>query len=656
MTSVQTSYPTITKHQRWRVVEVLPLLLILALAAWLRLGNPEIVEFKRDEANLARLALDFAHGREFPLLGIGSSVGLRNAPFSVYVVTPPFLLTSDPIFATQYIGALNVLAVGLLYGLARRYYGVTAGLIAAVCLAISPWAVIFSRKLWAQNALMPFIILTVGSGIAAFLSERERTRRLAQLLHLPLLSITIQIHFAAIALLPLSLYLLWHERQRLTRFFLISLFLAGLSVVPYAIGTLRALQSGTWASAQLEASATGALVSPQTFEYALIVLSGADLHSLAGDQMFQRWLEGIPPWAYGVLYLFGALCLLSGMWRLFIGIRAKHPLDIALGVWLIAPLALFSVRWVTPQLHYLIPLMPAAFLALSATLHDLIKRTRLAIALIVTLIGVGSLQIALFTSLLSFLGQVATPNGFGTPLGRYMPIRAQLLSQRPNDLLIRLDGQFVGIDDEATIWDALLYNLPSRRFVPPDLDVFPAQEALMLTMDCSEPEGTRYLMRPLADGTPERCFRLSTRRATDLETAQYVNLTQTARLSIGGGLEAFAWEGAQRCLHLIWRLPAPDTTPFGDQFHVALSLYAADDMRLAQADAPFWLGRFWRPEDRVLSHHCLPELFTEPAYAQIGLYTYRQSAEGLHFFNLSWLGAESEVPFYRLALKTLNEE
>jgi hypothetical protein len=111
--------------------------------------------------------MDFARGRTFPLLGIGSSVGLRNAPFSVYVVTPPFLLSSDPILATQYIGALNVLAVGLLYGLARRYYGATAALIAALCLAASPWAVIFSRKLWAQNALMP----------VRRLDRRQRARR-----------------------------------------------------------------------------------------------------------------------------------------------------------------------------------------------------------------------------------------------------------------------------------------------------------------------------------------------------------------------------------------------------------------------------------------------------------------------------------------------
>lgn len=649
----------ITRQQIQRSAEIGAVLLILSLAAWLRLAQPNVVEFKRDEANLARLALDFAHGKAVPLLGIGSSVGLRNAPFSVYVVTPPFLLSSDPTLATQYIGALNVLAIGLLYGLARHYYGKLAALIAALCLAASPWAVIFSRKLWAQNALMPFIILTVGSALAAFLPD-GRKARLAQLLHLPLLSITVQIHFAALALAPLSLYLIWQARKRLSRYFWLSLALTALTAVPYALGALEAMRSGTWASVQLsgEPSATdNALLSAQTLEYALIVLSGADLHSLAGAQMFQRWLETLPAWTYSILYVFGAICLICGVYRLVSGVRHGRALEVALGVWMLAPLAIFSVRWITPQLHYLIPMMPAAFLALGAALSDVMKRVRVAGVVIVPIVGIALLQAALIMHLLDFLSRVATPDGFGTPLGMYMPIRAEILRRQPADLLIRVDGQFVGIDDEATIWDALLYELPSRRFVPRDLDVFPAQDALVLSMDCSaSASGEQYIMRPLPDGTPERCFTLSARRAADLDRTLYTALADQARLRIGGGLEAFSWDAQQRCLHLVWHLSAPADTPFGDQFHVALSLYAAEQTRLVQADGQFWLGRFWRAEDRVVSRHCLPELSAEPVYAQIGLYTYRQSADGLQFFNLQWLENGSEVPFYKLALHSAQTE
>ncbi len=656
--------PNVTTLQTrwWRFAEIAAFLVILSVAAGLRFGLPEVIEFKRDEANLARLALDFVQGRAFPLLGIGSSVGLRNAPFSVYVVTPPFLLSSDPALATYYIGALNVLAVALLYGLARRHYGVLAALTAALCLAANPWAVMFSRKLWAQNALMPFIILTVGSGLAAFLPDQRRAR-LAQLLHLPLLSLTVQIHFAALALVPLSLYLIWQGRQRLTRYFIGSLLLAALTVIPYAIGTLDSLQRGAWASAQLggeSSAAEGGLLSTQTLSYAVLMLSGTDLHAFAGAETFERWLDTLPVGTYSALTAFlGIPLLILTVWRLVVGLRGKQPLDIVVGLWLLLPLAIFSVRWVTPQLHYLIPILPAAFLALGAALRDVLENALYPRRLVLFFIGVGlfliALQAALVIHLLSFLGQVATPGGFGTPLGMYAPIRAELLAQQPADVLIRADGQFVGIDDEATVWDTLLYDLPNRRFLPPDLEVYPAQDAALLVLGCPQSDaavrGTLYTMRPLTDGTPERCVQLSTRTPTDFDARRYQTVTASPTLDIGGGLEAFDWDETAGCLHLVWRLPEPATTPFGDQFHVALSLYAADGSRIIQADGQFWLGRFWRANDRAVSRHCLPELPAQPDHAQIGLYTYQQGAEGFQFFNVLWQASES--PFLKLPLTGL---
>src|SRR5688500_1177388 len=93
-----------------RRFEIIALLCILLLAAFLRLSSPGVVEFKRDEANLSYLALDFARGRSLPLLGISSSVGVPNSPLSVYIFSIPYLITSDPIVATQFVGLLNVVA------------------------------------------------------------------------------------------------------------------------------------------------------------------------------------------------------------------------------------------------------------------------------------------------------------------------------------------------------------------------------------------------------------------------------------------------------------------------------------------------------------------------------------------------------------------
>src|SRR5258708_932514 len=188
-----------------RLAEWIALAAILILAAILRLGAPGVVEFKTDEANLSERALDLVRGRDLPLLGIDSSVGVPNSPVSIYILAIPFAISSNPLVATQFIGLLNVIAVGLLYGLARRYYGPLTAIVAGLLFAISPWAVIYSRKIWAQDMLPVFILLTLGTGLLGFIEGK----RWVQLLHLPLLAITGQIHYGTFVLLPISLYLIY---------------------------------------------------------------------------------------------------------------------------------------------------------------------------------------------------------------------------------------------------------------------------------------------------------------------------------------------------------------------------------------------------------------------------------------------------------------
>src|SRR5258708_31321204 len=168
-----------------RLAEWIALAAILILAAILRLGAPGVVEFKTDEANLSERALDLVRGRDVPLLGIDSSVGVPNSPVSIYILTIPFAISSNPLVVTQFIGLLNVIAVGLLCAIARRYYGPLAAIVAGLLFAISPWAVIYSRKIWAQDMLPVFILLTLGPGLLGFVEGKRR----AHLFHLPLLPI-----------------------------------------------------------------------------------------------------------------------------------------------------------------------------------------------------------------------------------------------------------------------------------------------------------------------------------------------------------------------------------------------------------------------------------------------------------------------------------
>ena len=114
------------------------------------------------------------------------------------------MFSDSPIPATLFVGVLNVIAVGLTWGLARRYYGPVAAITAGILYAASPWAVIYSRKIWAQDLLPPFVVATVFTGLLGY-GEGKRWARWA---HWPLLAITVQIHYGAFTLIPLSLLML----------------------------------------------------------------------------------------------------------------------------------------------------------------------------------------------------------------------------------------------------------------------------------------------------------------------------------------------------------------------------------------------------------------------------------------------------------------
>ena len=105
---------------RYIRIETLTVIFVLVLAAVLRLGYAGVNPFASDEARLSVLALEM--GREGHLIrtGIPNSAGSRNLPASVYAFVLPYILSTDPLVATQYVGVLNVLAVFGIWWITRR--------------------------------------------------------------------------------------------------------------------------------------------------------------------------------------------------------------------------------------------------------------------------------------------------------------------------------------------------------------------------------------------------------------------------------------------------------------------------------------------------------------------------------------------------------
>ena len=218
------------------------LLLIIVLAAALRLGRGDIVEYFHDDAMLATLALELADGLRFPLTGILSSTGIPNSPVSVYFLALPFALSSDPAVVIRFVMLWNTLGVTLLWLLARWQCGWRVALFAGVAYAVNPWAVLFSRKIWAQELHTPFIILGLLLLLKGFWARSNdgrlsRSAFIGQSLGIPILLFGLQFHFAALPLALVVPLALWQGRRRLkTRVLIVAFVLSAAVCAPYALG------------------------------------------------------------------------------------------------------------------------------------------------------------------------------------------------------------------------------------------------------------------------------------------------------------------------------------------------------------------------------------------------------------------------------------
>jgi hypothetical protein len=119
------------------------------------LGN---TEFKADEALTFFTIFEFVKNHQFPIVGIQSSTGFHNFPFAIYVLSIPSFIILDPQFLTFCIALLNVIAVPFFYLIVRKFYSNYVAVVSSLLLALSPWSILFSRKIWAQDLLIPFIL------------------------------------------------------------------------------------------------------------------------------------------------------------------------------------------------------------------------------------------------------------------------------------------------------------------------------------------------------------------------------------------------------------------------------------------------------------------------------------------------------------------
>ena len=606
----------------------LALLAIVFLAAVLRMGWPGLTEFKADEARMVSLALDMIEGRRLATRGMVSSVGVPNTPISVWLYALPLMVWRHVYSATLFTGLLNTLAVLGCAWFVRRYWGNAAALTATLMYAASPWAIFYSRKIWAQN-LLPALVMAWAISAALALIER-RPRFIVG--HLLSLALVVQVHFSGLALLPATTILLLIFRQRVNwRLALLGAALAALTVLPYAYDLLC---TGLAPSTFLQAlGGSPSRVDLASLRDTWLLTLGREIHSLAGAEAFRDYLATVPDISlvhglWGVLIVAGLAWLARQAWRDRRDPTAQAGLLVL--IWALAP-PLFFLWHSTPVYpHYFITVYPAPYIAAGVAFALLVRRVRWAGW--AALLANCAAQVWVWVALLAFVGTRATPGAFGTPLA--IQLQAADAARRLVDegsaaeVLIAGPGSLGQGDAFALVNTVLLRSVPSRVVNANRSALFPATpSAVLLSQPAAEAAelylgaATRMVRVPLRAGEGALQVLLVPRGAAPVAESEFdppYRLANGVQL-LGYDAPILRDDGAAQW-QIYWRVGSPSAA----DYHFFNHLLDGQGNRISQADAAAFPAQQWQPGDTVISRFVLPWLdgAAGPLTMRTGMYTY----------------------------------
>lgn len=432
-----------SKRTQW-----IGLALIVAVGAWLRFSHFDLLEFQGDEAYAAHLALTAVKTGKLPLAGLMSSVGVTNPPLFPYLLIPMFAISANPAFVSGCIALLGLAAVVITWHVGRKYYGPMAGLVAGLFFAVSPWAVIYSRKIWAQDFVPFFATATMWAVHALVLGKKPKA--VFWCLLLPLC--VVQIHFSGVALTAaVVLIIAWLRPKIDWRFAAGGVVVAVILMGPYlwlqqqtgwadfkqALNTVGGGQQWEKLNGMTTHPVTGyRLPSKQNISYGLAIMNSGrveDVLGIAGGSEFDKagvWRAKHAYFNGGLwdgLLLLQRLAFAAGLvWLGIEAVKAKFKsAPVILIAWLVLPVVVFYLGGLWTYLTYFAILYPAHFLVCGEAGRRLKPAATYAIA---TVFAVAN--IAFLLEYYRFVDASGGAQGtFGTALG-HKQAAAQYLAQQ----------------------------------------------------------------------------------------------------------------------------------------------------------------------------------------------------------------------------------
>lgn len=206
------------------------IIFLFAVSAIFRMFFLDLIEFKQEEAfTVYELEKFYSHPY---LMQVGpiSSTKVYNPPLYNYLMIGLSFFSRNPQFLSLMIAFINTLCVPLFYLLVKKYYSNRTALLASFLMALSPMSILYSRKIWNTNLLMPFC-LAYFYFLMQVVTKKDKKSYLGLFLTLALAS---QIHLSGLFLTIATILSLIFLKIKINfKYALIGLILGLIPALPY---------------------------------------------------------------------------------------------------------------------------------------------------------------------------------------------------------------------------------------------------------------------------------------------------------------------------------------------------------------------------------------------------------------------------------------
>jgi len=618
-------------HHHRNTISLLVGLLILLLAATLRLAGFEETPIGGDQTGILATAAEIASFRSFPLAGSKSSVGVTFTPLPQYLAALPLLLVRRVVAVRWFLSLLDLLSLAWLYRAVRQAVGFHAAWVSSLLYATNPWAVEFVRWIWQPTLLAASATAAFASFLVLLAPAAQKRQGVltAGLVGAVLMGL---LHLAALpwTALCLALGFLIAWRKGLWRGLWIGLGVGVLLALPYIIFLIRTSFADLAFLLQAGAEGEGGW-NTAAFRLALELVTGAGVLATPRSPVWAASVIRVPSAPTALLTML-ALALVAVLLRA-LRQRGERASLLFVASWSLLVPALFLRSRVHLQHFYLSFLFPAPLVLAGCGVEiclarpadgDLGRALRAVGRLGAALLSLTALWWASLWGVRIHLEQRGL---LGAPTRAWLMDRTAAEIQRYLEgnpscqviLLTYFDGAVSPFD-----WIRSFVNTDRVRVVPAGqgLIVPPGCACYMLGPQAEEadlaPVSDRAAERPemrIPAAPPWRFFCTPAREEVPVPLAEWRNGLRLLLVSIEGQPEP----GGRLRITYTWhyREVAPQT------YHFFNHLLRGETL-VAQVDGPGIPSWYWRDDDVLVTGFDLPL----PASLEPGEYRLRVGVYG----------------------------